>query len=123
AYTQEAQVLTSHLRNIVAALPERDSEGFDVLNREQPNIHQILAALQQETAFYKEKISDDLKQYEALYRKHQLQLENYHEAKKWNGRFDEKFEKEQRFNALTEGLPAIAGKEKAVQQAERAGFI
>ncbi|WP_033543856.1 AAA family ATPase [Planococcus sp. CAU13] len=123
AYMLEAQVLNGHLRNIVSALPERESELFEVLGREQHNIHQILSALELETAFYKDKISDDLTQYETLYKKHQVHLDNYHEAKKWNGRFDEKLEKEQRFNALTEQLPGIAGKEKAVQQAERAGFI
>lgn len=123
AYTQEAQVLNGHLRTIESALPERESELFEVLGREHPNIHQILSALELETAFYKEKINDDAVQYEKLYKNHQAQLESYHEAKKWNGRFDEKLEKEQRYNALTEQLPEIAEKEKAVQQAERAGFI
>ncbi|WP_203334059.1 AAA family ATPase [Planococcus beigongshangi] len=123
AYMLEAQVLNGHLRSIGSSLPERESELFEVLGREQPNIHQILSALQLETAFYKEKIADDQIQHETLYKKHQEKLESYHEAKKWNGRFDEKLEKEQRYKALTEQLPAIAGKEKAVQQAERAGFI
>ncbi|MCM3612150.1 AAA family ATPase [Planococcus sp. MERTA32b] len=123
AYMLEAQVLNGHLRSIGSSLPERESELFEVLGREQPNIHQILSALQLETAFYREKIADDQIQHETLYKKHQKKLESYHEAKKWNGRFDEKLEKEQRYNALTEQLPAIAEKEKAVQQAERAGFI
>lgn len=123
AYGLEEQVLNSHLRSIESSLPERESELFEVLGREQRNIHQILSALQLETAFYKAKITEDQVQQETLYKKHQENLESYHEAKKWNGRFDEKLEKEQRYNALTEQLPAIAEKEKAVQQAERAGFI
>lgn len=123
AYGLEEQVLNSHLRSIESSLPQRDSELFEVLGREQRNIHQILSALQLETAFYKAKIADDKIQHETLYKKHQEKLDSFHEAKKWNGRFDEKLEKEQRYNALTEQLPAIAEKEKAVQQAERAGFI
>ncbi|MFD1032188.1 SbcC/MukB-like Walker B domain-containing protein [Metaplanococcus flavidus] len=122
AYGLEEQVLNSRIQDI-AALPERESELFEVLGREQRNIHQILAALQLETAFYKEKIDDDHIRYDAFYNKHNKKWEGYHEAKKWNGRFDEKLEKEQRYNAVTEQLPAIAEKEKAVQQAERAGFI
>ncbi|TAA72576.1 AAA family ATPase [Planococcus salinarum] len=122
AYGLEEQVLKSRVRDI-SALPERESELFEVLGREQHNIHQILAALQLETAFYKEKIADDQIRYETLYKKHQEKLESYHEAKKWNGRFDEKLEKERHYNALTEQLPVVAEKEKAVQQAERAGFI
>ncbi|HSJ36805.1 MAG TPA: SMC family ATPase [Planococcus sp. (in: firmicutes)] len=121
-YGVEEQVLKSRIRDI-AALPERESELFEVLGREQPNIHQILSALELETVYYKDKIADDRIQHETLYKKHQDKLESYHEAKKWNGRFDEKLEKEQRYNRLTEQLPAIAAKEKAVQQAERAGFI
>ncbi|WP_422122062.1 AAA family ATPase [Planococcus sp. X10-3] len=122
AFGLEEQVLKSHIRDI-AALPERESELFEVLGREQQNIHQILSALELETAFYKEKISDDRTRYESFYKKHKEKWDGYHEAKKWNGRFDEKLEKEQRYNALTEQLPAIGAKEKAVQQAERAGFI
>lgn len=123
AFGLEEQVLNSHLRSIESSLPERESELFEVLGREQRNIHQVLSALQLETCFYKEKIAEDQIQHETLYKKHQEKLESYHEAKKWNGRFDEKFVKEQRYSALTEQLPAIAEKEKAVQQAERAGFI
>ncbi|MFC3209644.1 AAA family ATPase [Planomicrobium okeanokoites] len=123
AYGLEEQVLNSHLRSIESSLPQRDSELFEVLGREQRNIHQILSALQLETAFYKAKIADDKIQHETLYKNHQEKLDSFHEAKKWNGRFDEKLEKERRYNALTEQLPAIAEKEKAVQQAERAGFI
>lgn len=123
AYGLEEQVLNSHLRSIESSLPERESELFEVLGREQRNIYQILSALELETVFYKEKIADDQIQHETLYKKHQEKLEGYHEAKKWNGRFDEKLEKEQRYNALTEQLPAVAEKEKEVQQAERAGFI
>lgn len=123
AFGLEEQVLHSHLRSVVSALPERESELFDVLGREQRNIHQILSALELETAFYKERITADRIRYESLYNKHKEKWEGYHEAKKWNGRFDEKAEKERRYNRLTEQLPAIAEKERAVQQAERAGFM
>lgn len=123
AFALEEQVLNGHIRGIVTALPERESELFEVLSREQRNIHQILSALELETVFYKAKIGDDQIQYETLYKKHQDNLEGYHEAKKWNGRFDEKVEKEQWYNRLKEQLPEIAEKEKALQQAERAGFI
>lgn len=122
AYGLEEQVLKSRIRDITA-LPERESELFEVLGREQHNIHQVLSALELETAFYKEKISDDRIRYESFYNKHKEKWDGYHEAKKWNGRFDEKAEKEQRYTRLTEQLPAVAEKEKAVQQAERAGFI
>lgn len=123
AYQLEEQVLNGHIQSVLSSLPQRESELFEVVSREHYNINQILAGLQKEAAFYKEKISADQEQYQALYKKHNEKIEAYHEAKKWNSRFAELEEKERRFTSMDEQQPLFAEKESQLQQAERAGFI
>lgn len=119
----EEQVLNGHLKSVSSTFPVRDSELFEVASREHYNANQLLEALEQEALFYREKMSLDQSEYQSLYRQHNEKMEAYHEAKKWNSRFAELEEKEEKMEAVNKQLPALAEKEQALQQAERAGFI
>ncbi|RNF39140.1 AAA family ATPase [Planococcus salinus] len=119
----EEQLLDNHIQAIQSSLPMRESELFEVMSREHANIHQILAGLEKESLFYKEKADMDQARYQSLYKKHNDKLESYHEAQKWNSRFAEMNEKEQQLEYSTEQLPVFAEKEQVLQQAERAGLI
>ncbi|MBZ5200874.1 SMC family ATPase [Planomicrobium chinense] len=123
AYQGEQHGLASHVGNIKGALPVRDSELFELLQREHYNVHQIVAGLESETAFYQEKMQQDEQYYLSLYNKHDEKMNAFHEAKKWNDRFSDLDDKVQRLEQVEQQLPAIAQKEQQLKDAERAGFI
>lgn len=115
--------INSYIQNISTSLPERDSTIFQVLAQNHYNVHQIIAALQEEAAYYETKISLDQTEYEHAYQKHTAKSEEYHVAKSLNERFDERETKEQKLNALTDQSPLFERKEKQLEQAERASGI
>lgn len=115
--------MSGHISNIKGALPERDSELFELLQREHSNVNQVLAGLESEAAFYEEKMQQDEQYYLSLYKKHDEKTNAFHEAKKWNDRFSDLDDKVQRLAQVEEQLPAIVQKEQQLQEAERAGFI
>ncbi|WKA51393.1 SMC family ATPase [Planococcus liqunii] len=123
AYQGEQHGLASHVGNIKGALPERDSALFELLQREHYNVHQIVAGLESEAAFYQEKMQQDEQYYLSLYKKHDEKMNAFHEAKKWNDRFSDLADKVQRLEQVEQQLPAIAQKEQRLKDAERAGFI
>lgn len=123
AYQGEQHGLASHVGNIKGALPERDSDLFELLQREHYNVHQIVAGLESEAAFYQEKMQQDEQYYLSLYNKHDEKMNAFHEAKKWNDRFSGLADKAQRLEQVEQQLPAIAQKEQQLKDAERAGFI
>ncbi|MBT2570639.1 SMC family ATPase [Planococcus sp. ISL-110] len=119
----EQHELNSHIHRITSWLPERDSELFDVLGREHVNINQVLAGLEKETDYYKEKISLDEQQYQTAYQLHADKMTAYHEAKKWNDRFGELDAKKQQLERLEQQQQHYKEKETALQLAERASYI
>lgn len=119
----EQRALNSHIANIPATIPERESVLFNVLAQEHYNVHQIISGLDQEEAFYKEKIELDQKKYEAAVQKHSDKSAQFHQAKSINERFDECEQKEQRLAALNEQQTLFQAKEKQLEQAERASVI
>lgn len=123
AHGIEEQMLASHISGIASSLPARESDLFESIQRERINVHQVLSALQSETAFYGEKELQDEQQYRLLFEKHGEKQGAYHEAKKWNDRIAELEAKEQRLGQMNEQLPSIAEQERAVRNAERASLI
>ena len=122
-FEREQHHLSSHIQRITSSLPARDSELFEVLGREHMNINQVLAGLEKETVYYKEKISEDEQRYQAVYQLHTDKMDAYHEAKKWNDRFSELDSKKIQFEKLEQQQPEYAEKEEILQSAERAGYI
>ncbi|HSP23263.1 MAG TPA: AAA family ATPase [Planococcus sp. (in: firmicutes)] len=123
AYGVEDRMLKSHITGIASALPARESELFELIQRGHINTHQVLDALDSETLYYNEKELRDEQCYGALFTKHGEKQATYYEAKKWNDRIGELEEKERRFGQLNEQLPSIEQQERAMQKAERAGLI
>jgi exonuclease SbcC len=123
AYQGKQQGMAHLVANIQGALPVRDSELFELLQRDHYNVNQVLAGLEQEAAFYQEKMQQDEQYYLSLYKKHDEKMNAFHEAKKWNDRFSERKEKVVLLEQMEEQLPAIAEQERQLQDAERAGFI
>ena len=123
AFEVEQQILAGHIKGVASSLPERDSELFELLQREHYNVHQVLTVLESEAAFYKEKALQDEQIYLQIYKEHDKQTHAYHEAKKWNDRFQDLEAKSARLEQLTQQLPAVAEKEESLQKAERAGLI
>ncbi|TWT04288.1 SMC family ATPase [Planococcus sp. CPCC 101016] len=122
-FEREQHHLSSHIQRITSSLPERDSELFEVLSREHMNINQVLAGLEKEAVYYKEKISVDEQRYQTVYQLHSDKMNAYHEARKWNDRFSELDSKENQLEKLEQQQPEYAEKEKILQSAERAGYI
>lgn len=122
-FEQEQRDLSSYVQRITTSLPKRDSELFEVLEREHMNINQILAGLEGETVYYKEKITMDEQQYQTAFKLHTDKMGAYHEAKKWNDRFNELDSKKVQLERLKQRQPEYAKKEHALQAAERAGYI
>ncbi|TWT24761.1 AAA family ATPase [Planomicrobium sp. CPCC 101110] len=123
AFQLEEQVLASHIRNIAASLPDRDSAIFELLSRDHYNVHQVMAALGQEAEFYEGKIASDKVAYQTAYQRHAEKQQLFHEAKQWNDRFDELAQKGERLEQMTAELPVFEEKERHLQQAERASLI
>ena len=122
-FEREQHELNSYVQRIITSLPERDSELFEVLGREHMNINQVLDGLEKETVYYKDKIGLDEQKYQAVYQLHGDKMNAYHEAKKWNDRFGELEAKKEQFERLDQKQTDYTDKEKALQSAERAGYI
>ncbi|MBF6633932.1 MAG: AAA family ATPase, partial [Planococcus sp. (in: Bacteria)] len=69
-FEREQQELNIYIQRIATSLPHRDSELFEVLGREHMNINQVLAGLENEAAYYRQKISLDEQKYQAVYQLH-----------------------------------------------------
>lgn len=122
-FEREQHDLNIHLQRITSSLPKRDSELFDVLDREHMNVNQVLTGLEKETAFYKGKINADEQHYQSVYKQHSDKMNAYHEAKKWNDRFDELNTKKVQLERLQQRQAEYTEKEAALQSAERASYI
>ncbi|MGE6413155.1 SbcC/MukB-like Walker B domain-containing protein [Planococcus kocurii] len=122
-FEREQHDLNIHLQRITSSLPKRDSELFDVLNREHKNVHQVLSGLEKETSFYKEKINADEQHYQSVYKQHGDKMNAYHEAKMWNDRFEELNTKKVQLERLQQQQAEYTEKEATLQSAERASYI
>ncbi|ANU09015.1 exonuclease [Planococcus antarcticus DSM 14505] len=122
-FEREQHILSSYIQRITSSLPERDSEIFEVLSREHTNINQVLAGLEKEADYYKQKINSDEQKYQTVYTLHADKMSAYHEARKWNDRFGELDTKKAQLEQLKQRQAEYAEKEIALQSAERAGYI
>ncbi|HSI68554.1 MAG TPA: AAA family ATPase, partial [Planococcus sp. (in: firmicutes)] len=70
AFQLKEQMLNSHFKALSTALPDRESELFDVLAKDYYNVHQITEALKAELDFYANQIQDNELSYNAAYQLH-----------------------------------------------------
>ncbi|MEN1970421.1 SMC family ATPase [Lentibacillus sp. N15] len=123
-FKQEKQARDTFIQNISATLPKREaSPVFQVLEEDYYNVNQILAALDQEVAFYREKIQTDQQAYEQAYQAHDKKQTEFHTAKGLNERFQELEEKQARMQELEKQTSDYTEKEKQLQQADKAAGL
>lgn len=121
--SQQQQSLAIYMQRITDTLPERDSELVEVLSREHNNTNQVLQALENEKRYYQQKRVTDEEKREKAYQFHADKLSAYHEAKEWNGRFNELHIKNEQLKQVEQRQPEFAKKEQVLQAAERASYI
>ncbi|MCJ7841035.1 SMC family ATPase [Lederbergia sp. NSJ-179] len=124
AFQQEKQVRDTYIQNIQATLPHREGASiFLVLSQEHYNLHQVIAGLEEEVAYYNSQIGQDRQNYEKAYKAHTQKQTEFHQAQTLNERLDELEQKKQQLQQLEEQLPIFTEKEKQWEAAERASMI
>lgn len=113
----------SYIEQISSLIPQRESLIFELLNSAFYNSNQIIDGLEEELIYYKEKIIQDKEVQQTANENHTKMLEYYHRAKNINERFVELDDRNERYTYLTEQIPIMEQKSKAVEQAQRAMSI
>lgn len=116
-----AQQLKEHLLGQIAgALPQRASFLFTCINDNTENMHQMKNALEEEHAYYIERIQVEQQRYDEAYAHHQKEQEYYSMAKTLNEQFDEQSKRQNKLQALLQEQDVYAVKEREIALAEKA---
>ena len=108
---------------IAGSLPQRESALFEVFAQGDFQRSQLLTGLEGEIRHYEAESIGLQERYQQSYDFHNKKMEEFHEAKRWNERFDELELKQRHLEELEQQLPAVDGWEKQVAEADRAGMI
>lgn len=119
----EEQKSKSLIEQISTLIPKRGSGLFELLSSDYYNSNQVLDGLEEELIFYKEKIIEDQQIHKIANENHTKMIDYYHEAKSVNERFVELDKRNRLYSELTEQIPIMKQKSKAVEQAQRATSI
>jgi DNA repair protein SbcC/Rad50 len=123
-YKREAQMIDRYIKDIQATLPIRENSRLsEVFSQEHYNTHQIIDALDLETDFYQMEMMENKKRSEEAETAYNQKLEDYHQAKTLNERFQELDEKEAKLQKWSLQIPSFMEKEKQYEKAERASKI
>ncbi|MCC3359117.1 AAA family ATPase [Bacillus sp. REN16] len=123
-YNREAETRNRYIGDIQATLPLReDSLLFDTLAQEHLNTHQVVAGLDEETTYYQQDIAAKKQQEQEVGLLYNTKLEEFHKAEA----IIEKFTKLEEKNTTLQGLKSLehdyTGKEKQLENANRASKI
>ncbi|MEC5424843.1 SMC family ATPase [Virgibacillus sp. C22-A2] len=123
-FKQVQQKRDHFIQSITTALPSREeSPLFEVLSEEYYNVNQVVAALDEEAAFYEKQLIIDKQNYNEAYKAHDKMQTEFHQAKTLNDRFTDLDQKEKQLKELDVQVPTYAKKEKKLEEAERASHI
>ncbi len=123
-FNQMKQTRDHYIGNISSVLPIRDESLLtSVFAAEHYNVHQVIAALEEEAEFYQKQITSDEEKYKETYNAHDKEQRAYHQAQALNERFLEKDQKEKLLKELEIRVPEFSEKEKQLEAAERASTI
>lgn len=123
-YRRTAQTRDMYIQNIKASLPERKNALlFQVMEEEHYNSHQIIAGLNEETAFYEEQIKSDDANYNQAYAAHDNKQTQFHKAQMINQQFQTLDDKQKRLEEMKKQIPVFDAKEKQLKLAEQASKI
>jgi exonuclease SbcC len=123
-YKSEAQSRDRYIMDIHSTISERDgSVLFETLSQEHYNTNQVIAGLEEETAFYQNEIEKNQQQAKEAESVYNQKLEVYHKAEDLNEKFKNLEDKEEQLNESTGQIPIFEAKEKQLENAERASKI
>ncbi|MCQ6279659.1 AAA family ATPase [Bacillus sp. EB600] len=123
-FKREAHTRDGFIRDIQSTIPEREgSVLFETLLQKSYNTNQVLAGLDEETAYYQDEMEKNQKQAKEAEGVYNQKLEAFHKAEQLNEQFKKLEDKEETLNELTGQVPIFAEKEKQLERAERASKI
>ncbi|WP_100011509.1 AAA family ATPase [Lentibacillus sediminis] len=123
-YKEKEYMLERHVSDIISVLPRREESSlFGVLAEEHHNVHQILAGLEKEKAFYQDKIQNDQEASDKAFQERERKQKELHQAETVNEQFQQLDQKEKQLREQKEKIPAVEEKEKQVTAAERASGL
>lgn len=108
---------------IIASLPNRESNLFQLIEEDNFNTFQLVEALKEEISFYKEKIALDERNCEEAYEQQLNKQKAYHVSKAINDRFSELEIKEKQLEALKKRKEEFVQKQQQLDSADRASII
>lgn len=121
--SNEERNVENIIQQIPTIIPARESLIFEVLSNEYATSMQVMNGLEQESGYYKDKVSEDETKYNAAYQEHADMLAAYHAAKNCNEQFAQLEQRKLTLEKLTEEIPAIQLKDKRIANADRAAVI
>ncbi len=123
-FKREAQTRDGFIRDIQSTIPEREgSVLFETLLQKNYNTNQVLAGLDEETAYYQDEMEKKQKQANEAEGVYNQKLEVFHKAEQLNEQFKKLEDKEETLKELTGQVPIFAEKETQLERAERASKI
>ncbi|MEH7111154.1 AAA family ATPase [Neobacillus niacini] len=123
-YKSEALMIDRYIKDIQATLPIRvNSKMSEVFLQEHYNTNQVIDALDLEADFYQIEMMENKKRSEEAEAAYNQKLEDYHQAKTLNERFQELDEKETKLQTWSLQIPNFKIKETQYEKAERASKI
>ncbi|WP_434401264.1 SMC family ATPase [Planococcus sp. 11815] len=122
-FKAQQMLYKEQLQAIAGSLPQRESALFEVFAQGDFQRSQLLAGLEEEIRHYESESISLQERYQQSYDFHNKKMAEFHEAKGWNGRFDELEAKQRHLQELEQQLPAVKEWEQQVTAADQAGMI
>lgn len=122
-FRAQQMLYKEQVQAIAGSLPQRESALFEVFAQGDFQRSQLLAGLEGEICHYESESISLQERYQQSYDFHNKKMAEFHEAKGWNGRFDELEAKQRHLQELEEQLPAVKEWEQQVTAADQAGMI
>ncbi|RLJ86320.1 AAA family ATPase [Planococcus citreus] len=122
-FKAQQMLYKEQVQAIAGSLPQRESALFEVFAQGDFQRSQLLAGLEGEIRHYESESIGLQERYQQSYDFHNKKMAEFHEAKGWNGRFDELEAKKRHLQELEEQLPAVKEWEQQVTAADQAGMI
>ncbi|AUD12817.1 MULTISPECIES: SbcC/MukB-like Walker B domain-containing protein [unclassified Planococcus (in: firmicutes)] len=122
-FKAQQMLYKEQVQAIAGSLPQRESALFEVFAQGDFQRSQLLAGLEGEISHYETESIGLQERYQQSYDFHNKKMAEFHEAKGWNGRFDELEAKKRHLQELEQQLPKVKEWEQQVIAADQAGMI
>lgn len=123
-YEHQAQERDLYIKQITGVLPEREGAPlFQVLAQEHFNVHQVVAALENEATHYAEETEKNREKQTEAAKEYQEKTAAYHRAQAINEKFDALDNKRQKKAEMDAEIPHIQKKQQQWERAEKASHL